>query len=85
MKNLDDLKNSEDLNVLTVAILSQSVFTDNGNYSEFDYAVFFTLNMLHALCDLKTCVLNRVNTAFLDIYYKIVDNIFNLDLKDEDN
>lgn len=61
------------------------MFEDTGDYNELDYVIFLTFNLLHALSEIKSCTLNKANAAYLDIYYRVFENIFNLKLKDEMN
>lgn len=71
--------------VFTDCITEQTTFEHTGDYSELDFIVYFTLRMLETLCRHKSLVLNRANLGFMEIYFGIIDNIFQLELKDEDN
>lgn len=70
---------------LTQAIFNKTILDDAeiASFSDLDYAVFFSLHMIHSLTNQKTFVLNRSNPAYMKIYYKIFENIFTLELKDE--
>lgn len=85
VKEPETYKDVTELNVLTQAIFRQTVHDDAGttDFSDLDYAVFFTVHLIHALSDIKNSVLNKTNPAFTQIYYNIFENVFTLGLKDE--